>query len=73
MASGQIGAATLDVFATEPLPEDHPFWAQERLYITPHNASDTDPRSGAWRVARQIARCEAGEPLEDVVDRARGY
>jgi glyoxylate/hydroxypyruvate reductase len=73
MQSGQIGAATLDVFATEPLPEDHPFWTTERLYITPHNASDTDPRSAAWQISKQIARYESGEPLEDVVDRQRGY
>ena len=73
MKSGRIGAATLDVFATEPLPEDHPFWSAERLFITPHNASDTDPRSAAWRIAKQIAKFEAGEQLDDVVDRARGY
>ncbi|HEX6120045.1 MAG TPA: glyoxylate/hydroxypyruvate reductase A [Dongiaceae bacterium] len=73
MAAGQITAATLDVFETEPLPDDHPFWSTERLYITPHNASITDPRSAAWRIARQIERFEAGERLESVVDRARGY
>ena len=73
MASGQIAAATLDVFETEPLPSDHPFWSTERLYITPHNASITDPRSAAWRISNQIAKFEAGEALESVVDRARGY
>ena len=73
MASGQIGAATLDVFETEPLPADHPFWSTERLYVTPHNASDTDPRSASWRIAKQIAKFEAGEGLENVVDRTRGY
>ncbi|HET6160761.1 MAG TPA: glyoxylate/hydroxypyruvate reductase A [Dongiaceae bacterium] len=73
MASGQIAAATLDVFETEPLPQDHPFWSTERLYITPHNASITDPRSAAWRISKQIARFEAGEGLENVVDRMRGY
>lgn len=73
MASGRIAAATLDVFATEPLPADHPFWSMERVFITPHNAANTDPRSGAWRIARQIARFEAGEALEDLVDRSRGY
>jgi glyoxylate/hydroxypyruvate reductase A len=73
MASGQIIAATLDVFEREPLPPDHPFWSAERLYITPHNASITDPRSAAWRIATQIAKCEAGEKLDNVVDRARGY
>ena len=73
MASGQVAAATLDVFETEPLPPDHPFWSTERLYVTPHNASITDPRSAAWRIATQIAKFEAGEGLENVVDRARGY
>ena len=73
MASGQVTAATLDVFETEPLPEDHPFWTTDRLYVTPHNASDTDPRSAAWRIAKQIAKFEAGEALENVVDRTRGY
>ena len=73
MASGQITAATLDVFETEPLPADHTFWSTERLYITPHNASITDPRSAAWRISRQIAKFEAGEGLDDVVDRTRGY
>ena len=73
MASGQLVAATLDVFAQEPLPPDHPFWSAERVYITPHNASITDPRSAAWRIARQIAKFEAGEKLDNVVDRARGY
>jgi glyoxylate/hydroxypyruvate reductase A len=73
MQAGRIGAATLDVFETEPLPPEHPFWSAERVYITPHNASDTDPRSAAWRIAQQIARFEAGERLEDVVERARGY
>jgi len=73
MALGQIVAATLDVFETEPLPKDHPFWSTERLFITPHNASITDPRSAAWRIARQIAKFEAGEELDNVVDRTRGY
>ncbi len=73
MASGQVCAATLDVFETEPLPQDHPFWSTERLYVTPHNASITDPRSAAWRIARQIEKFEGGEELENVVDRTRGY
>ena len=73
MRSGQIGSASLDVFQTEPLPADHPFWRQERLFITPHNASLTNPQSAARLIAQQIRNDRAGLPLQHVVDRARGY
>jgi glyoxylate/hydroxypyruvate reductase A len=73
MTSGQIAAATLDVFQTEPLPKDHPFWSQSRLFITPHNASLTDPEGAARHVSAQIERMESGHPPEHAVDRLRGY
>ena len=73
MRSGRIGSATLDVFQTEPLPAEHPFWRQERLFITPHNASFTDPKAAAKTIHRQIIDHKAGLPLRHVVDRARGY
>ncbi|MCO5130409.1 MAG: glyoxylate/hydroxypyruvate reductase A [Xanthobacteraceae bacterium] len=70
---GTLLAATLDVFATEPLPADSPLWSHPRVTITPHNAADTDPDAISAYVAEQIARFEAGGPLRNVVDRARGY
>ena len=73
MRSGQIGSASLDVFQTEPLPVDHPFWRQARLFITPHNASLTDPKAAARLIARQIENDRAGLPLQHLVDRQRGY
>jgi phosphoglycerate dehydrogenase-like enzyme len=36
LKEGKIAGAALDVFATEPLPEDHPFWAMENVIVTPH-------------------------------------
>ena len=70
---GTLGAASLDVFATEPLPADSPFWTHPKVVLTPHNAADTDPDAISRYVAAQIERFEAGAALENVVDPARGY
>jgi glyoxylate/hydroxypyruvate reductase A len=70
---GTLGAASLDVFAEEPLPAASPFWSHPNVVLTPHNAADTDPDEISKYVAQQIARFEAGGALENVVDRARGY
>ncbi|MEA2836441.1 MAG: glyoxylate/hydroxypyruvate reductase [Bradyrhizobium sp.] len=70
---GTLGAATLDVFETEPLPKDSPFWTHPKVLLTPHNAADTDPDAISRYVAAQIARHEAGHALENVVDMKRGY
>jgi glyoxylate/hydroxypyruvate reductase A len=70
---GTLGAASLDVFANEPLAIDSPFWTHPKVVLTPHNAADTDPDEISKYVARQIERFEAGGALEHVVDPARGY
>jgi glyoxylate/hydroxypyruvate reductase len=70
---GTLGAASLDVFAMEPLPADSAFWTHPNVILTPHNAADTDPDEISKYVARQIERFEAGARLENVVDSARGY
>jgi glyoxylate/hydroxypyruvate reductase A len=70
---GTLGAVSLDVYATEPLPLDSPFWTHPKVVLTPHNAADTDPDEISKYVARQIERFEAGGALENVVDPARGY
>ncbi|MXQ10545.1 2-hydroxyacid dehydrogenase [Microvirga makkahensis] len=70
LESGQIRGAVLDVFATEPLPQDHPFWKHPQILVTPHIASMTQPETAAKVVIANIRRHQAGEPLINVVDRS---
>lgn len=70
---GLLGGASLDVFEAEPLSAESPLWDRENVVITPHVAADSDVGALFAHVERQIARFEAGEPLEHVVGRERGY
>ncbi len=69
----RISGATLDVFRTEPLPADHPFWQERRITITPHISAMTLRDDTVAQIARKIRALEAGEPVAGVVDLARGY
>jgi glyoxylate/hydroxypyruvate reductase A len=71
--SGQIAAATLDVFHTEPLPKDHPFWRAPRVTVTPHVSAETLREESVEQIARKITALERGEPIGGIVDVARGY
>jgi len=71
--SGELAAATLDVFRTEPLPPGHPFWAHPRVLVTPHVAANADADSAAAQVIENIRRAREGEPLLHEVDPAQGY
>lgn len=73
LESGQMAAASLDVFSDEPLPKDHPFWIHPRIFISPHNAGDIAVRAALAVIMRQIARDQLGDGFENIVDRARGY
>jgi len=71
--AGELHAATLDVFVTEPLPADSPLWTHPKITVTPHCAADSDPQTISAYVLRQIHNHQAGRPLENTVDRALGY
>jgi glyoxylate/hydroxypyruvate reductase len=73
LSNGQIGHAVLDVFAHEPLPADHPYWLHERVTLLPHVAAQTDLRSAAAVVARNLRALRDGQPLQHLVRRERGY
>jgi phosphoglycerate dehydrogenase-like enzyme len=71
----RIGGAVLDVFGTEPLPADSPFWDLPNTVVTPHvsGADLTAPRTLAALFADNLRRFAAGEPLLNVVDPDRHY
>ena len=71
--SGHISGATLDVFATEPLPKDHPFWDHPKVTVTPHIASLTNPSTASAQIIDNVRRHQRGEPLTDLVNVTRGY
>jgi glyoxylate/hydroxypyruvate reductase A len=71
--SGRLLGASLDVFATEPLPPGHPFWSHPGVRITPHVAAVTLADEGAEQLAAKIRQWMAGEPVSGLVRRDRGY
>jgi glyoxylate/hydroxypyruvate reductase A len=73
LESGHIAAAALDVFETEPLPQGHPFWSHPKVVVTPHIASQTNPRFAAAEIAANIRRIESGQAPYPLVDPALGY
>jgi glyoxylate/hydroxypyruvate reductase A len=73
LEEGSLSGATLDVFPMEPLSVASPLWDHPKVTITPHNAAQAVPNTVVINVLRQIDRVEFGIPLENVIDRNRGY
>lgn len=71
--SGQLGAATLDAFRTEPLPTDHAFWHHPRITVTPHIATRTPASVIARQTLANLSAILAGRATEVAIDRSRGY
>lgn len=71
--SGQLAGAALDVFRTEPLPPEHPFWRHPKVTVTPHTSARTLRDESIAQIAGKIRALERGEPVAGVVDRKKGY
>ena len=70
-----IAGAVLDVFRTEPLPAEDPFWTTPGIWVLPH-IGGFHPQRDSWvaeLLSDNIRRHLDGLPLREVVDRERGY
>ena len=74
--SGHLAGAALDVFRTEPLPAEHPFWRHPKIVITPHTSARTLREETIAQIACKINALKAGaalSSLDGVVDPKKGY
>ncbi|SHI59830.1 glyoxylate/hydroxypyruvate reductase A [Shimia gijangensis] len=71
--SGRMAGATLDVFNTEPLPLDDPFWNHPKINMTPHAAGPTNQDSAPRQIANDILRLEQGDVPAHSVNVQAGY
>ncbi len=70
---GHLAGATLDVFRTEPLPSEHPFWRHPKITVTPHTSARTLREESIAQIVGKILALQRGEPIRGVVDPQRGY
>jgi phosphoglycerate dehydrogenase-like enzyme len=76
LRDGSLGGAVLDALTQEPLPADSPLWDTPNLIITAH-CGVYDPTAYGTRCmaafAANLERWLGKRPLEQVVERDRGY
>jgi phosphoglycerate dehydrogenase-like enzyme len=75
LRTGGIAGAALDVFATEPLPDESPLWTMPNVIVSPHVSGDI----AGWEeqvvaiFVENAHRFAAGEPLENLIDKGAGH
>lgn len=71
--AGHLSGASLDVFHQEPLLPEHPFWAHDKINITPHYASVSETESVVPQIIENYRRNKKGEVLYNLVSKLKGY
>ncbi len=75
LSSGSIASAMLDVFQTEPLPEDNALWTTENLVISPHMSGDYAGYHAemAQQFYDNLENYAAGTGMFNLVDKKAGF
>jgi glyoxylate/hydroxypyruvate reductase A len=73
MSLGHLQGAILDVFETEPLPEDHVLYTMPNVYTTSHLSGPSTTRGVCQFFVDNLQRYIDNQPLLGVVNRERGY
>ncbi len=73
LETGRLASASIDVTSVEPLPPEHPFWTDPRIFLTPHVAADADVATVARQTAEAALAVAADRPVPNRVDRRAGY
>ena len=70
LQDGHLGGAALDVFATEPLPEDSPLWSMSNVLVSPHSGSTSERENTLITdlFCNNLRRYLDGKPLVNVLD-----
>ena len=71
----RLAGAAVDVFAQEPPPVGHPFYALDNVIVSPHVSGflpSYDDRCSEL-FAENLRRYLSGAPLLNLVDRSKGY
>jgi glyoxylate/hydroxypyruvate reductase A len=71
--AGLLSVATLDTFSHEPLPPQHPFWADPRIVITPHIATRTEPEVIVRQTLQNLEMIKQNQVPAHQVDIKLGY
>lgn len=75
--SGRLAGAALDVFRTEPLPEESRLWKTKNLLITPHVAGNLTLEHTLNRnvemFCEDLINYAEGKEMRYLVDRKKGY
>ena len=71
--SGQLSYAALDALWPEPLPPESPLWLHPRVTVMPHVARRPTVAQLVTEIVANIRSLEAGGPLLQEIDIARGY